>query len=100
MPVVSVYHHGLGRILAPDDTESTATGPGLGRHAQAIGTPSALGEPETHRGLDSIGIGKLPHAQSATPALNAPISRPGLSEISMAPDSSDQTHSLDSPTTR
>jgi DNA segregation ATPase FtsK/SpoIIIE, S-DNA-T family len=31
------------------------------------------------RGLDSIGIGKSPHASSATPALNAPISRPGLS---------------------
>jgi len=52
------------------------------------------------RGLDSTGIGKQPHPSSAIPALNAPISRPGLSEISLAPDSSDQTHSLDSPTTR
>ena len=28
LPVVSVNHHGLGRILAPDDTENAATGPG------------------------------------------------------------------------
>jgi len=45
------------------------------------------------RRWDSTGGGKLPHAQSAIWALNAPISRPGLSSsISMAPDStSDHT---------
>src|SRR5262245_1613695 len=55
LPVVSVYHHGPGRVLAPDDTEGAAAGPGPGRHAQAVGTPSALGEPETHPGVGQHG---------------------------------------------
>src|SRR5689334_8908831 len=60
LPVVSVNHHRPGRILAPDDTESAAAGPGRGGHAQAVGTPSALGEPETHPG-----VGQHRHRQVA-----------------------------------
>jgi aspartate racemase len=48
LPVVPVRHHRPGRILAPDDTEGAAAGSRGGRYAQAIGMPSALGEPETH----------------------------------------------------
>src|SRR5262249_41111837 len=55
LPVVSVYHHGFGRILAPDDTESAAARPGFGRHAQAVGAPSALSEPEAHPGVGQHG---------------------------------------------
>ena len=87
LPVVSVNHHRLGRILAPDDTESAATGPGLGGHAQAIGTPSALGEPETHPGGSAerhrhVDLGFIRDAG----AVNPPMSGPAANAVSRAPE--------------
>jgi hypothetical protein len=55
LPVVSVDHHRPGRILASEDTEGATTGPSPSRHPQAIRTPSALGEPETHSGVGQHG---------------------------------------------